>query len=98
MFQHSQPSKDVLFRKVCHLADGCAMEFERILMRQDVLWVGWNPPPPSFIKVNLDGSSIGNPGNAGFGGPLWHLSDEWIMGFSRHVPRVDSLCVELLAL
>ena len=23
-FQHSQPSRDVLFRRVCHLADGCA--------------------------------------------------------------------------
>ena len=55
--------------------------FKRILMRQDVLWVGWNPHPPSFIKVNSDGSSIRNPINAGFGGLLWHSSDEWIASF-----------------
>jgi hypothetical protein len=32
--------------------------------------IRWHPPPEGYIKVNVDGSSFGNPGNAGFGGLL----------------------------
>ena len=28
----------------------------------------WLPPPEGFLKVNMDGSSRGNPGSAGIGG------------------------------
>ena len=26
--------------------------------------IGWQPPPPGFIKLNSDGSVLGNPGHA----------------------------------
>ena len=26
----------------------------------------WTPPPPGFIKINIDGASRGNPGPTGF--------------------------------
>jgi hypothetical protein len=28
----------------------------------------WNPPPERFVKMNFDGASKGNPGQAGYGG------------------------------
>ena len=55
-------------------------------------------PPPGFIIVNLDGSSLENPGAAGYGGLLGHANGDWSMGFSGHVTRADNLCVKLLAL
>ena len=30
--------------------------------------VNWTPPPPGWIKVNTDGSSLGAPGPSGCGG------------------------------
>ena len=42
------------------------------------------PPPPPFpyIKLNTDGSAIGNPGPAGAGGVLRDHRGQWITGFS----------------
>ncbi|OMO52223.1 hypothetical protein CCACVL1_29304 [Corchorus capsularis] len=34
------------------------------------LLLSWTPPPPDFIKLNVDGSCLGNPGFAGCGGVL----------------------------
>ncbi|KAH1246175.1 putative ribonuclease H protein [Glycine max] len=35
-----------------------------------LLFVKWNHPPPSVIKINVDDSSFGNPEDSGFGGLL----------------------------
>ena len=43
------------------------------------------PPPPlqfPYIKLNTDGSAIGNPGLAGAGGVLRDHRGQWITGFS----------------
>jgi hypothetical protein len=32
------------------------------------LLIGWKPPPPGFLKLNTDGSALGNPGPASAGG------------------------------
>ena len=38
-------------------------------VKQKIQRVGkWLPSPPSFLKINTDGSSRGNPGSAGIGG------------------------------
>ena len=63
-----------------------------------MIGVCWNPPPLGFIKINSNRSSLGNPGVDGYGGLLRQDNGEWIMGFSGHVPRVNNLCVKLLAL
>ncbi|MCI36209.1 ribonuclease H, partial [Trifolium medium] len=31
------------------------------------LQMAWNPPTAPCLKLNVDGSSFGNPGRAGFG-------------------------------
>ena len=55
-------------------------------------------PQNNFVKLNCDGSSLGNPGRAGFGGLIRRSNAEWVLGFSGHVQQADNLCVELLAL
>ena len=56
------------------------------------------PPPSPFVKINCDGSSLGNPGPTGFGVVLRSSDGGWIFGFSGSVSKMDNLCVELLAL
>ena len=51
-----------------------------------------------FIKINTDGSSLGNPGQAGFGGLLCDENGKWVVGYSGYIPWADNLCVELLAM
>jgi ribonuclease HI len=60
--------------------------------------VRWNPPPEDFIKINVDGSTFGNPGNAGFGGLLRNNRGNWIHGFSGSCGRATNLLAELSAI
>ena len=46
----------------------------------------------SWLHKNSDGSSLGNPGVAGFGDILRRNNRDWIMGYSGHISRVDNLC------
>ena len=48
-----------------------------------------------WIKLNLNGSSLGNPGLAG-GGCIFRNDDGgWILGFSRHIGITSSFMAEL---
>jgi ribonuclease HI len=60
--------------------------------------VRWNLPPEGYIKINVDGSSFGNPGNAGFGGLLRNDMGIWIQGFSGSCGRASNLLAELSAI
>ncbi|MCI11085.1 ribonuclease H protein [Trifolium medium] len=60
--------------------------------------VRWHPPPEGFIKMNVDESSIGNPGNAGFRGLLRNDRGNWIHGFSGSCGRASNLLTELSAI
>ena len=60
--------------------------------------VQWMPPPSPFVKINCNGSSLGNLGPTGFGVVLRSSDGGWIYGFSGSVSRADNLCVELLDL
>ena len=48
--------------------------------------------------MNSNGSSLGNPGTAGYGGLFWSSDGAWVACFFGHVPGADNLCMELLAL
>jgi len=48
--------------------------------------------------VNVDGSSFGNPGNAGFGGLLRNDIGVWLHGFSESCGRASTLLAELSAI
>lgn len=60
--------------------------------------VRWFPPAEHQVALNVDGSSYGNPGRAGYGGLLRDHNGSWIIGFSGPVSFADSLEVELLAI
>ncbi|KAK2458793.1 hypothetical protein QL285_005909 [Trifolium repens] len=48
--------------------------------------------------LNVDGSSIGNPGVSGFGGLIRNSNGAWVHGFSGNIGFSNILHAELLAL
>ena len=58
-------------------------------------FIRWEFPPDPFIKLNTDGSAIGNPRLAGVRGLLRNSSGEWISGFSLHLGITSNNMVEL---
>lgn len=60
--------------------------------------VTWSSPPPDFVKINVDGSSLGNPGRSGFGGVIRNSHGEWIMGFSGFCGVTTNINSELMAI
>lgn len=60
--------------------------------------VTWHLPKLDQLALDVDGSSYGNPGRAGYGGVIRDHQGKWILGFSGHVEYADSLHVELLAI
>ena len=54
-------------------------------------------PPAPYIKLNIDGSAISNPGVAGAEGILRNYSSEWISRFSFHLGLASNNMVELTA-
>lgn len=54
--------------------------------------------PPSFFKLNTDGSARGNPGMALAGGLLKDPKGAWAGSFNRAIGFTHSLAVELWGL
>ena len=46
--------------------------------------IKWNALLEPFIKLNTNGSSLGNPGLAGASGLLHNSLGDWISSFSLH--------------
>jgi ribonuclease HI len=61
-------------------------------------WVSWHPGQEIAVILNVDGSSLGNPGPSGFGGVLRQDNGNWIFGFAGTVGISTILHVELLAI
>ena len=60
--------------------------------------IKWSPPPLGWFKLNIDGSSLGNPGLAGGGGVIWNHLGEWVGGFSRVIGFTTSVQAKLRTL
>ena len=60
--------------------------------------VAWQKPPAGWVKLNTDGSALGNPGRAGGGGVIQDHLGHWIKGFSRALGTTNSFIAELWAL
>ena len=60
--------------------------------------VAWQKPPARWVKLNTDGSALGNPGRAGGGGVIRNHLGHWIKGFSRALGTTNSFIAELWAL
>lgn len=58
--------------------------------------VRWMWPQTENVKLNVDGTSRGNPGKAGFGGLLRGDDGRWIFGFKGSMGVADNLLPELM--
>ena len=58
----------------------------------------WCKPANGWVKLNTDGSSLGNPGQAGGGGLIRDEDGNWIVGIARKIGSTTSFLVELWAL
>ena len=57
--------------------------------------INWEKPDLNWFKLNIDGSSIGNPGKAGGGGIIRNQHVNWIRGFARSIGIASSVVAEL---
>ncbi|KAJ1383082.1 Ribonuclease H domain [Sesbania bispinosa] len=64
----------------------------------DSRMVGWQRPQAGAVALNVDGSALGNPGLAGFGGLLRDGSGNWLKGFYGGIGVSEILHAELLAI
>ncbi|XP_075663469.1 uncharacterized protein LOC142633081 [Castanea sativa] len=60
--------------------------------------VRWHKPAEGWFKLNSDGASIGNLGNAGAGGLIRDHSGNWIKGYMRNIGVATSIIAEFWAL
>ena len=60
--------------------------------------ISWQFPPPTWFKLNSDGSLLGNPGKAGGGGLIRNDKGEWLKGYARNVAFSTSVAAEVWAL
>ena len=54
-------------------------------------------PPENWVKLNTNGSSIGNPGLARGEGLIRNTNGEWVRGFVRVIGIITSAAAELWA-
>jgi len=57
--------------------------------------VKWIPPLDNIIKVNVDGSSLSNPGRSGFGGLIKNNNGDWLLGLSGFCGITSCMAAEL---
>ena len=86
VFSGLHVTKDVVVRKINRMLDSCLSAFGVNHSPQSTILVSWAYPPPGFVKLNTDGSSLGNPAVAGFGGLIREEDGGWIVGFSSFIP------------
>lgn len=57
--------------------------------------IRWGRPIQGWMKLNTDGSSLGNPRIARSGGVVRDEQGNWIVGFSRRIGKTTSYLAEL---
>lgn len=60
--------------------------------------ISWKPPDKNRFKLNIDGSTFGNPGKAGAGAIIRDYQGNRVIGFYRHIPCASGVKAELWAL
>lgn len=70
---------------VSSLANLMSLAFHCSSKTSNYRWVTWHPTRDCSIILNVDGSSIDNPGPSGFGGLLRHGDGAWIHEFMVYI-------------
>ena len=99
MFNNKTPNpslaKDIIHRATkffyCAYFPKIASQLIAKQIRWEKLGLGW-------VKLNTDGSSLGNPGLAGGGGLIRDEEGAWVVGFARNIGISSSFIAELWAL
>ncbi|RYR53791.1 hypothetical protein Ahy_A06g029039 [Arachis hypogaea] len=62
------------------------------------LTVSWKPPQEGWIKLNTDGASRGNPGQASCAGIFRNADSDWVYGYARRLTYAKAIEVEVAAI
>ena len=99
MFGKSTTQKDL---KAETLAKAIEMAYlgitEKHVKAKTKIQVRWLPPPFSWMKLNSDGSSMGNLGLVGGGGLICNENGEWVKGYTRAIGYATNVAAKLWAL
>lgn len=63
-----------------------------------IVQVRWEKPQRGWVRLNTDGSALGNLGRAGCGSIIRNEHGDWLGGFSRNIGVTTSFIAELWAL
>ena len=89
-------SRDVILRNIWFEANLLIPTPQNHVPAAWLIW--WQWPNEVVFKLNVDGSSFGNPGKAGFWGLDRGADGCWIFGFCDSVGFADNLLPELMAI
>lgn len=64
----------------------------------DFVLVAWKPPPQGWAKLNMDGSSVRNSGEAAVGAIIGDPQGRWWIGSFWHIPRASNVEAKLWAM
>ncbi|GAU24184.1 hypothetical protein TSUD_84190 [Trifolium subterraneum] len=81
-----------------NLAQLLRMSFLKCNISPTATIVRWNAHGGIGMILNVDGSSIGNPGISGFGGLIQNFDRTWVHGFAGNIGFSNILHAELLAM
>ena len=54
----------------------------------------WHKPQVGWYKLNFDGASLGNPGEASGGGLICDFHGRWVKGYMRYIGIATSIIAE----
>ncbi|XP_075671161.1 uncharacterized protein LOC142640761 [Castanea sativa] len=66
--------------------------------RMTTKFIKWEKPASGWVKLNTDGSALGNLGIAGCGGLVRDKDGNWVVGFARKIGNSSSFIAEIWAL
>jgi hypothetical protein len=78
--------------------DATIRSFGSVHNHREARLVSWKPPSGAAVKLNVDGSSLGNPGRSGFGGLIRDTNGNWLLGFSGSCGITTNINAELQAI
>ncbi|MCI17829.1 ribonuclease H protein, partial [Trifolium medium] len=68
------------------------------IQQKEMIYIGWNKPPESWIKLNSDGACKGSGKSSDRCGLFQNSDGRWIKGYIRKIGACDSLQAEMLDL
>ncbi|KAF5444598.1 hypothetical protein F2P56_033719 [Juglans regia] len=68
------------------------------IKQQQINYIAWSKPAQGRVKLNTDGSSLGNPGESGAGGVIRDMHGRLLLAFAKNLGYGNSTYTELRAL